>query len=217
MILKKLYIPVLFILLTMQVYAQGELRVSMGVAGISTSSLREYLNRNFASSSQQVAAFNTAILFGAEYGYQIKEDFQLGLEYEFMLNSFSIPFYVGDYELSYNVHAPSVTGYYVLPGKGYKLKLGGGVGPRFVFVEEKIPPVKATDKYFSTGFGIVLKAEGLTTLGGNIYAYIGGDLRVDFNGEPKKDGVNISNKVNNEKVNMNSISAGLKIGVSYLF
>ncbi len=217
MIKKVSSISVLFLLFTMQVFAQGELRVSMGVAGISTSSLRDYINRNFATSSQQIAAFNTAIQFGAEYGYQLKEDFQVGLEYEFMLNSFTVPYYVGDYELTYNIHAPSITGYYVLPGKGYKLKLGGGLGPRFAFVEEKIPPVKAADKYSATGFGIVLKAEGLTTLGGNVYAYIGGDLRLDFNGEPKKEGVNISNKANNQKVNMNSIAAGLKIGVSYLF
>lgn len=210
-------ISVMFLLLTMYCFAQGELRASMGVSGISTSSLRSYINKNFASSDQQVAAFNTAISFGGEYGYRIKEDLQIGVEYEFMLNSFSIPFYAGNYELSYNIHAPSVTGYYIIPGQGFKLKFGGGLGPRFVFVEEKIPPVKATDKYSATGFGVVLKAEGLTTLGGNVYAYIGGDLRVDFTGEPEKDGIALSNKGNNEKVNMNSISAGLKIGVSYQF
>jgi hypothetical protein len=203
--------------LPIAVNAQNEIRASMGVSGISTSSLRSYINRNFASSDQQVAAFNTAISFAGEYGYQLKENFQIGVEYDFMLNSFDIPYYAGSYELSYNIHSPSVTAYYVYAGSGFKLKAGGGAGPRFITLQEKVPPVKAAADYSSTGFGVLIKAEGLTTLGGNIYAYIGGDLRVDFNGEPKKNGANLINAITNEKVNMNSVSAGLKLGVTYLF
>ena len=214
---KFLFVPVIFIVLNIALLAQGELRFSMGVSGISTPSLRSYLNSTFAPSQDQVAPFNTAISFAGEYGYQIKKDFQLGLEYDFMLNSFNIPYFNGTYEISYNIHSPSVTAYYVMPGPGYKLKLGGGIGPRFVTLEEKVPPIKASDKYSSTGFGVLVKAEGLTTLGGNFYAYIGGELRADFNGEPKKNGANIINNANNEKVNMNSLSAGLKLGVSYIF
>ena len=105
--------------------------------------------------------------------------------------------------------------YYVIPGQGYKIKIGGGLGPRFSSLEEKYPSYSET--YTSTGFGILAKADGSTTLGGNLYAYIGGDLRLDINGSLKRNGENFKNKINNENVNLNSISAGLKLGVVYLF
>lgn len=214
--MKKYLLSVFVILLiSFSVQAQHEFRVSMGINGISSSSLRNYINNNFASSQQQIAAFNTAISFSGEYGYLLKPDFQLGVEYDMMLNSFTIPYQTGDYEISYTIQAPSILAYYVLAGPGYKLKIGGGAGPRFASVGEKIPPLRDIVTYTSTGFGVLAKAEGLTTLGGNFYAYIGGDLRLDFAGDPKKNGISISDKVNTEKVTMTSISAGLKLGISY--
>ena len=59
--------------------------------------------------------------------------------------------------------------------------------------------------YSSTGFGVVLRAEGNTVLSENLYANIGLDIRYDANGEPSdSDGNKITNF--NENVNFNSLS-----------
>ncbi len=204
-----------FMLLSLSAFAQNELRGSMGVNFVSCGSARDYINQNFASHDEQVAAFHAAIDFSAEYGRLISDNFQLGIEYAYSINSFSINNTYGQYEFSYYVQSPTLTGYYVMEGEGYKLKFGGGAGPRFISVDEKIPPVSNTNNYTSTGFGILARADGATSLGGDFYAYIGGELRCDFNGEPKSGNNYVVNY--NKKVNLNSFSAGLKLGITYLF
>ena len=54
-------------------------------------------------------------------------------------------------------------------------------------------------------------------LGGNIYAKIAAQAGYDINGEPENDGTYLYNNVNKEKVNFNSLSVGLSLGVSYIF
>jgi hypothetical protein len=58
---------------------------------------------------------------------------------------------------------------------------------------------------------------GNTALGSNVYANITGDIRYDLNGTPKNNGNAILNQGSNNNVNLNSLSVGLSLGITYIF
>lgn len=197
---------------------QNQLRVSMGIDFINSPSLIDYINQsNFSSDGSQLPSFNTAVNFSGEYGKLLNENFQLSIELAYLLYSYNASNINGRYDISYDLIMPSLMAFYVVSGKGYDFKFGGGAGIRFLSVDETLPASARSDNYTSTGFGAIIRAEGNTLLGGNVYANIITDIRYDINGEPKGNTGNLRNNVLNENVNFNSLSVGIKLGVSYFF
>ncbi|MEO8399237.1 MAG: hypothetical protein ABI550_05395 [Ignavibacteriaceae bacterium] len=197
--------------------AQIELRAGMGINLLSNPTLTDYINQNYAASSNQLANFNTAVIFSLEGGYFVNKTFQMGIEAAYQINSYSYPDITGKYEFDYNIFMPSITSYYVFQGEGYNFKFGGGVGPRFSSVKETLPFTTASNSYSSTGFGFLLRADGNTALGNNVYANIGADFRYDWNGEPKNGSNKIMNSTANKNVDLNSLALGIKLGITYRF
>ncbi len=196
--------------------AQYSLRASMGIDFANTPSLNDYINQTFHG-TDPIGDFNTAINFSGEVGYSLKSTFQMGLELSYLINSYTYSSDLGKYELDYDIIAPSLLGYYVLGGSGYNFKFGGGAGIRFVNVDLYSPGTTIITNYSGTGWGIILRAEGNTLLGGNFYANIGADLKYDINGSPKSNSQNLYNSISRENVNLNSLAVGLRLGVSYIF
>lgn len=204
------------ILFPAAVFAQVELRAGMGIDFTSAPSLTDYINQSYAPSNDQIGSFSAAINFSGEGGLRLSENFQMGLELAYSLSSYNYPGTSGNYEISYSNIMPSLTAYYVLPGVGYNFKFGGGAGIRLLSADEK-RPLLISKEFTSTGLGILLRAEGNTLLGGNVYANIGADIRYNINGTPKNNGETIYNSASQEDVSFNSFSAGLRLGISYLF
>lgn len=197
---------------------QNQLRTNMGIEFINTPSLIDYINQsNFASDGSQLPTFNTAVNFSGEYGRLLSNNFQLSFEFAYLIYSYNASNINGRYDISYDLIMPSVLAFYVLSGSGYSFKFGGGAGIRFLSVDETLPASARSDNYTSTGFGAILRAEGNTLLSGNFFANIITDLRYDFNGEPSGNSGNLRNNILNENVNFNSLSVGIKLGVSYFF
>ena len=88
---------------------------------------------------------------------------------------------------------------------------------RFVSVNETKPTTTTTYTYSSIGYGIILRAEGNTLLSDNLYVSIGGDIKYDINGEPKNGSNYIVNNANHQNVSLDSFSAGVRLGLTYLF
>lgn len=196
-------------------HAQVDLSGGMGISFVNNSSLKDYLNGNFSSPGNALSAFNSAANFFLEGDYTITPRFQLGAEYVYSLFSYnSADILGGVYDFSYGHHKPSLVGYYVISGKGYKFKFGGGVGLRFISVDEKII---TTTSYTSSGIGFLFKIKAHTLLSGNFYAGISGDLRFDFPGQPKSGKEYINDYITGENLDLNSISVGIMIGISYFF
>jgi hypothetical protein len=205
----------LLCILSFNSFSQIEIRGSMGINFLSNPSLTDYVNQNFAPYSQKLSSFNTAVNFSVEGGYYLKENFQMGLEIAYLLNSYSYPAITGSYDFSYNIIMPTVTSYYVIQGQGYNFKFGGGLGIRISNVSETLPQSTISTSYSALGFGFLLRADGNTALSNNVYANIGGDIRYDLNGEPKN-GNNYIVNINNN-VNLNSLSLGVRLGITYRF
>ena len=198
-------------------YAQTELKATMGINFISIPSVQDYINQSYQP-SVQLGSFSTAVIFTIEAGQFLSSNFELGLEIPYQIFSYNNNVGLGQYDLTYNSVLPSVMAYYAFVGNGYNFKFGGGAGPRFVSVKESKKWMGSEVDFSSTGFGVVLRAEGNTILGENFYANIGLDIRYDVNGEPtNSNGDKIIYGNPKENVNFNSFSAGVKLGISYLF
>lgn len=199
-------------------YSQVELKATMGINFLSMPSVQDYINQNYAPSNEQVGTFSSAVIFAGEAGYFLSEEFEFTVEIPYQIFSYTKTITFGQYELAYNSLLPSVLGYYVLMGNGYNFKFGGGVGPRFVSVTETQKWNGSEVNFSSTGFGVLLRVEGNTILGGNVYANIGADIRYDINGEPEDGkGQKLVNNVQKDNVNFNSLAVGVRLGISYLF
>lgn len=206
----KKFIAAIFVLSTfVTTYAQVDLMGGMGISFQSTPSLKDYID-NLFTGGDELADFSSAVTFFFETDYEVNSSFDLGLEYEAKIYSYNTSFGFETYDLSYLAHSPSILGYYVLHGEGYKFKFGGGAGYRVISIDEQKPPSNQVVNYTATGFGLLLKAQAHTLLGGNFYAAIGADIRYDIieNSDLRSEGLN-------EEIDFNTLSVGLKLGVSY--
>jgi hypothetical protein len=213
--MKKTFTAAVLILCSSMLHPQAELRAGMGIDFASIPSLKDYINQLLGT--ELLASLNSAIVFSGEADYYLFQNYSAGIDAGYLINSYTSIYDLGKYEFAYNILSLSLMNYYVISGEGYHFKFGGGVGPRFVFADESLPGTGTTITYKSTGFGIILRADGNTLLGGKVYANIGADIKYDFNGEPKNNGRNLVNIVIPENVSMNSLSFGVRLGISYLF
>jgi len=211
--MKKFFFLIMIVSASLQ--AQWVVRTSMGLNMVSMPDVRDYLNANYFSMNDNgLSQFSPAIEFGGEVGYQLKENFQLAAEFDYEYNSFSVSTF-GTYTFSYQLLQPSLLGYYTINGNGFQFKFGGGIGPRFIFVTEKSNYTSDWLKYSGSGYGLVGKIDGITSLGGNFYAYLGFDLRLNFTGTiSDAGGKKKINNLTNESLSSNSLSAGIKLGVA---
>lgn len=216
--MKKFLVVISIMLFSEIAFAQTELKATMGINLISVPSLNDYLNQIYAPDDDQIASFNTAAIFAFEAGYFFDKSFEAGIEIPYQIYSYTTNLSgSGQYNLYYDELLPSLMAYYVLAGAGYNFKFGGGLGPRFIFVTEEKKWQGTSDEYDSIGFGGLLRIEGNTSLATNLYANIGVDMRYDFNGEPENSyGKALYNIVEDENVNFNTFSVGIKLGVSYM-
>ena len=214
--MKKILISFFVIIIFVSSFAQtpNEVRGSMGIDFVSIPSLKEYIDQ---LQYEQLTDFNSAVNFSGSYGRMISESYQLQAELGYLLYSFTSSGEDGQYDLTYSLVMPSILNYYVLNGTGYNFKFGGGIGARFLSVDESLPGTGSSDNYSSIGYGFILRAEGNTAIAENVYAHIAADVRYDVNGEPDNNGENLYNVVYKENVNFNSLSFGIRLGISYQF
>jgi hypothetical protein len=214
----KIYLLVFFLLganLFAQQTEEREITGGMGISFESAPSVIDYLNYNFAQSDQLSYAFNSAIEGWVEYAFRYSDNIKLGAEYCYNYFAYSNVNTIGFiYEFDKTVHAITALGYYVKEGDGYEFKLGGGIGFRYATVVEKI---YQTEDYSATGFGMLARAQGLTSLGGNFYANLGIDARYDLIGVASNSDGNLINDATGLEVDLSSLAFSIRIGVSYLF
>jgi len=214
--MKKIVTTLFVIVISVFSFAQtpNEVRGSMGIDFVSIPSLKEYIDQ---LPYEQLSDFNSAVNFSGSYGRMLSETFQVQAELGYLLYSFTSAGTDGQYDLTYSLVMPSILGYYVLNGTGYNFKFGGGAGVRLLSVDESLPGTGSSENYSATGYGFILRTEGNTAIAENVYAHIAADVRYDVNGEPENNGEKLYNVVYKENVNFNSLSFGIRLGISYQF
>lgn len=211
--MKYLFTILTALLIIPQADAQDEVRLGMGINFGSTPSLRDYINQ--VAGYDEMASFNSAVVFSGEYDHAVTRTYDIGLEVAYLLSSATFNAATGQYDFSYHIIMPTITSYYVIRGEGYDFKFGGGVGIRFASADESFPSSPSAINFTSTGFGILLRVAGNTRLSNDFYVNISGDLRYDLNGDLKDWGVYHASTYN--QVDLNTFSAGVNIGITYMF
>ena len=213
---KKIIFALLVFLSISSIQAQVDIVGGMGISFVYNPSLNDYLEYNWAD--EEVQPFSSTVEFYGEVDYSLSRKYQLGFEYVYSLYGYSSFKHNTNYKLDYSHHKPSVLGYYVISGEGYKFKFGGGVGIRTVELTESIGTTEeGAQKFSTTGFGILGRVQGHTALGGNFYANIGSTIRYDAPGEPANGETKLPDPIANKNVNINSFSVSVNIGLSYFF
>lgn len=214
--MRKFIVGIILLLSNSSITAQVELKGVMGIYFLSSPSLQDYLNQNFAPSNDQLGSFVSSVIFAGEGGLFVYPNFETTLEVAYQIYSYTTSGDGGKYDLAYNNLMPSLFGYYVVMGNGYNFKFGSGIGLRLARIDQSLPATGITSTYNSTGYGFIGRIEGNTLLGDDFYANIGVDIRYDVVGEPENNGKPLRNNVQNENVNFNTLAIGVRLGITYM-
>ncbi len=123
---------ILIFFIPLILYAQWDFGLTMGLDFKSTPSYHDYINLNYSRYGKKLPTYANAINFNVEVDYKYSANFQLGVELNYLIDSYNTQIAaVSFYEISYTFLRPSLLAYYIIEDNGYKIKLGGGVGPRF--------------------------------------------------------------------------------------
>jgi hypothetical protein len=215
--MKTSIILILIFFLSEKLIPQIDLRVGMGLDFFTSPSLVDYINQSGFYGSEELSKFSSAVNFSSEVGFIKIGNYQISTELAYQLYSYNSNVQLGRYDIEFTNILPSVLIYYLIEGKGYNFKFGGGGGLRIVAVEETLPASVSSDKFSNLGFGFLLRTQGNTLLSDKLFANISIDLRYDFNGVPKSNNRKLYNNLLREQVNINQLSFGIKLGFCYKF
>ncbi len=212
-------IILLMCLINTAIFAQFDITAGGGIGFYNHSDLTDYIET--ITTEDDANTFGTGGELFLAGDYVIGENHQIGVEYTYSYYSFNGVTNSGgmNYDLSYSHHKPSVMYYYVVPNtsKEYRFKFGAGFGPRYISVDEDI---LSAINYTSTGWGVLLRAQGVSALDKHVFITLGGTCRYDQPGVPENNGKKITyanSGSKNHSVDFDGVSFSVEIGITYSF
>ena len=188
----------------------------MGVKLAADPALVDYVN-TLVHPSQRVDDFATVVEFFGGVEFPVSNEWGGAIEYSYLFKSYTLPtFNAGTYTLFYNVHMPTLMVQYVLPGAGYFVKFGAGMGYHAGSISETNSLYGTDSTYTARGVGIKAAVLGQTAFDEHLFGYISGDLRWEFLGKVK-------NAAGNELWNQGQTASlsmfvvGVAFGLIYYF
>jgi hypothetical protein len=181
----------------------------LGVSAHADPTIINYINAlTLPTSDQNLPAFASASEFFIAPEFQIADEWSIGMEYSYLVKSYNI---VGSYQwdFSYSVQMTTLLAHYLIPGDGYWLKLGGGMGYAFGNLNEQFVESGAAESSKTSGPGFKIEAVGNTKFDDHFWGSIGIDLRWVYAGS-FKGGVQSSAPT----PKLDFFSAGVKFGVT---
>jgi hypothetical protein len=187
----------------------------LGVTLVRAAYVADYVN-SVSTSPTRANDFGVASEFVGALEFKLAKPWGVKLEYSYLLHSQPVQEGgVGDYTLSYGIHLPEVMAQYLIFGKGYAFKIGGGIGYHIAKVSEDYASLGTID-YRSTGIGIKAEAEANTEFDEHFFGVISGDVRTEYMSELKDAaGKPLMMRGTGKHVTMNFQSLGLKFGIMY--
>jgi len=188
----------------------------MGVKLGAAPTMVDYIN-TIADPSQRASAFATDVEFFGGAEFPVSKEWGGALEYAYLFKSYTLPTSnAGTYTLFYNLHMPTALVQYVLPGKGYFVKLGVGIGYHAGSVEQSNSIFGTSSTYTSHGFGAKAQVVGETEFDEHLFGYISGDMRWESFGKLKNSsGSELQNL--GQTASLSMFIVGLGFGLIYYF
>lgn len=186
-----------------------------GAAFSEMPSFRLFVN-NYASYRTEISPFFSSPFFNFFFAYRMRSGNFINAE----LNSIFFSKEINSpalYDISFQISKISVGLLADLnSGYGYYLLGGGAFSFNFSSLELKYNPLRLMREYYSTGWGVSLKAIFLAMLSDNAYVSINSSLSFDFNGEvADDDGRKLRNTIDKENVNLNSLNFQTSLGIAF--
>ncbi len=162
-----------------------QISAGMGVSAHWDPTMADYINAlTLPSPGQKLAGFTSASEFFITPEVQVSDDWSVGLEYSYFLKSYNVSgFYQWDF--SYNAHLPTFLVHYLVPGNGYWLKFGGGVGYAFGKLSSDFLETGGSENANTSGPSFKIEAVGNTEFDEHFWGSIGVELRWVYAGSFK--------------------------------
>jgi len=161
--------------------SRAGISAGMGVSYVNPQDVVDYINGT-VHPAQRISDFKSAVEFFGALVFPVASDWDLKLEYTYLLGTYNVPSQFGPAEFTFVAHMPTLIGQYVLIEEGvYNVKLGGGAGYHVGSLSEKY--LTLDDKLTGHGIGVLLDLEANTAFGKDFFGYLGANLRWDFIGE----------------------------------
>lgn len=170
----------------------------------------DYINAlTSPSPDQKLSGFTSASEFFINPEFQIGEKWSVGLEYSYFLKSYNVTgFYQWDF--SYSAQMPTILVHYLVPGNGYWLKCGGGLGYAFGSLSEQFVESGAQESSKTDGPTFKCDLVGNTKFDDHFWGSIGVDLRWVYAGSFKGGIVTSA-----PQPKLDFFDAGVKFGVTF--
>ncbi|MEO8210275.1 MAG: hypothetical protein ABI840_06915 [bacterium] len=187
----------------------------MGITYSNNPSLTNYIeldvpNYTFIPNEQKVSPFTTGIEFFVGVEPQLAKKFSVKAEYTYRIKSLEIPTNL-NYQYSYFSHNPMILFNYIFLQEYSYIKFGIGGGylmTKFIRKERNLET-----EYNSTGADVKLEGIFNAQLGKSAAVYLSGFLINSFMSNLKNDQDIYLVNLNNEKVNLSSFGAGVRLGL----
>ncbi|MGO9482491.1 MAG: hypothetical protein ACLP05_12025 [Candidatus Kryptoniota bacterium] len=186
----------------------------LGFEYFQTPSISQYVNYEIPGTLTP-GTFTTGAQFVVGAGYFLSNNWELGLEYGYILKSYS-----GSYsQVNYSFSLPSITLTRIEPGDGYYLSYGAAIGYHFASLDQTDLLYSGQSNYSAGGIGIKIDAGIDTKLGDNFYARITADARGEFIGNFKsQDGTQLFTDASDSRaVNGYLSGVGITFQLVYYF
>jgi hypothetical protein len=193
----------------------------LGLNYYRANSITDFLNSNGIGSISP-GGFTTAIDFFVGGDLAVTRNWEIGLEYAYLLNSFGGTNSLGSQQVGLSYSLPSLTLHRLIRGEGYVIRFGGGLGYHFGTIGISSPYSNQTQNFTRAGFGFKLDGSIDTKLDEKLYARVGVHALAEFIGQPKDaSGTGLTytdyNSGTQAPVDMNLLGAGISLGLVYYF
>lgn len=188
----------------------------LGVSWIAMPEIVDYIDA-LQVQSDLLKRWSTSPEFFGAIAVRIDTSWDIGVEYSYLLNSYSIAQSFGpNASFTSIIHMPTLLIHYLMLGERSALKLGGGVGYHVGSFSEDYYSGSGT--WTAGGIGVKLEAIAHTSFDEHLYSYITADLRKDFMSDlHAADGTHLVNQTTGKNIDMSFFGAGIKFGLTYYF
>ena len=187
--------------------------LGLGVQAHGASSLADYINRiALPSYNDRLSEFTTVPELFVSPEFQVSDEWSVGIDYGYLVRSYAISGVgVGPSQFDYAVHTPTAIVHYLIPGNGYWVKLGGGVGYHFGEFSQRLYGSNESVVFRAKGLGMKLDAVADTKFDDHLYGSFELDLRWAIGGSFRGGGVAAS--VGGTTASLNFFAVSLRFGV----
>lgn len=153
---------------------------TLGVGALNSTSVTDYINiLTQVVPKDRFDEFTSATLLSVAPEMQISDDWSLVLDYTYLIKTYSVvpgtALWSGEFD--YTAHLPTLCVNYLVAGRGYWLKFGGGVGYARANLGQRIAAVGTDQSFSASGVSFKLSGSGNTQLDTNVYGVISAEMR----------------------------------------